>query len=1238
MQFLSHRGFESVATLYHRRTGRDLPPTFGTSTCNDVALLSPDLASLIDHVHVETPGPFAGHHPLCFSLNFGKQSLYRYGWTLPRPWIGLEPDKDQVGHHFDNLPLPSEAADSSACPLQQWAQRLEQAVDHTIRARHVAAPEQHPSSTLPRSYRGRCRPRKLVFRPLPSSIRQACQGQYTPATDLRTIGLGQRTKQLRRIQSLKFLAMKHHNNVTPRVMRQMHLEWKAIMSSTGYPGGFLQWCQMQAPLCPVPHVFPSIEWLQQAESQVLGYLQTEVTQHQRKQRDHLKYIQAQDLKKYGKQAAYAHIRGPTAGLIQHVPATYEVPVTLVNRPMHGLVQVQLPPFASVDLTHVIRLDAHDATVIDWKPPVLEVMMEDAEVDLPSTLTLSQACTTSEPLAMAKELTAHWDKYWNPADHDAPDKWDAFHNMLSHVPQLPDIQVRALFQNEVSLDIVPNARELGYTVHYKAKQSRSTQHDRQEQTLQRLKRLQKLEIDLDTKAELITTSCLSKALYGTSMYVLGERHFAQLRTAIARALLGSHHNIQPYLATMCMSKKLIDPELTTVKMALLHARDFLMFAQPDQQTTFLHLAATFSKMPGQASGPATALTCYLAKVTWFIDRAGTLETPFDVPLHLLNSNVEDLLFFLEHSWMLIVADQVNTRQGMRGAPAVNRPRTLKAFGHITPEFQITVGLDMTGGYMLNGQKQKFADLPDDACVYCSQPDSHSHRVLECPATGHIRTTFPEVTEFLEEHETLHTILPLHYQHPETSGLWAMLYCLPEPEFTPHANARLIFTDGSCLNPHSVDHRIAAYAVVSPTVSDDELFAYRTAPAAWLLQHCFHVHAVALVTGRQTINRAELTAVVLAYEHGRQPVVTDSQFVIQQLQLVRSVSDVRALHKHGHYDLLRRLHNLHWDQAHDMLIQKVKSHQSTDITDRQEAILRIGNAVADHAASLGVRHLAKPLTSRILQIHREEDTMTDLLMQQYQMRGLFGKHRAHLDKPEQQQWDYRDPERQTEDFQTWMPQTIQTFALPEDYIEVCHASRCGSDYSHLILQWLAGLQWPQEPDMGTPPTGITWLELALNFWVTTGLPPKVNTAASGQLARYVQLATSDEYLMSDFTFLHMSIAFQNCVKHVQYLAGIDLLPSQEPVRVRSLYLLGAGIFKQGLRFRPHMPCQSQTFQILRDYITQNATDGKVHFVEIPDIPAVIPLYTSQLAVEGDTLQRRSARYHQRRVGLRARGSAM
>ena len=68
MQILRSLGFRTVEELHFDLTGQTLPHTFGTSTKNDVCILSPTLASLVTHVWVDDSKRFAGHNPLVFQL------------------------------------------------------------------------------------------------------------------------------------------------------------------------------------------------------------------------------------------------------------------------------------------------------------------------------------------------------------------------------------------------------------------------------------------------------------------------------------------------------------------------------------------------------------------------------------------------------------------------------------------------------------------------------------------------------------------------------------------------------------------------------------------------------------------------------------------------------------------------------------------------------------------------------------------------------------------------------------------------------------------------------------------------------------------------------------------------------------------------------------------------------------------------------------------------------------------
>lgn len=176
----------------------------------------------------------------------------------------------------------------------------------------------------------------------------------------------------------------------------------------------------------------------------------------------------------------------------------------------------------------------------------------------------------------------------------------------HLKQISD----QFLPPQCELQHIPNARELGFQIHYRRKQSRKTQRERHELTLERLQRLERLDVDLHSKAIMIRTACLTKALFGTELYASGQSFFKQLRTAIARALVGRYKNTQPFLACMFLSKHVIDPELFTIQQAMSTARSFLLTVDAPMRNRFLEIAATSAVRPGQITGPAAALSHYL----------------------------------------------------------------------------------------------------------------------------------------------------------------------------------------------------------------------------------------------------------------------------------------------------------------------------------------------------------------------------------------------------------------------------------------------------------------------------------------------------------------------------------------------------------------------------------------------------------------------------------------------------
>ena len=562
------------------------------------------------------------------------------------------------------------------------------------------------------------------------------------------------------------------------------------------------------------------------------------------------------------------------------------------------------------------------------------------------------------LTAAMKLQIDWSKtwIWTTTDQLKP----ALKALLQH-----------LLPPDIELSCVSHAKDLGFILHYRCRQFRKPQMARHEAALARLKRLKKSAQDLDTKAVIAQAACVTKALYGTHCYVASESTLAQLRSALADVLVGDHRNVNPYLACTVLTKHVIDPELYVIKQALVFAREFLVQASEATRHEFLQVVASPHHRSVTVMGPAGALAIYLARVGWKLTRHGVLLVDAFFELHLIHSPLEDILEALHQAWMEHVAIQVSSRKGYKGMPIIDVFATHQMMAQLPDRTKNIAAVVLTGGYMLQQQKHKFdSDVPD-ICQYCEEDvDSHTRRLLQCPLTAPVRLQFPEVCQFLEDHDIIHQLCPAHFQDPNFGMYRQLRHTMPEPPIIlPADDAPMyIFTDGSCSLPEWPQYRYATYSAVCFRSTHLALNEMALAKLPDIFDSCFHVLCASFVTGRHTIARAELMVVILLLEHQvRATYVTDSQYVITSKALILQNEDPTVLHRKPNSDLLLRWHFQYWQRHFDVPLVKVKSHDPIYPTLPDATLFeRLGNAAADHAAKEAAKNMLKPFTADMRQM--------------------------------------------------------------------------------------------------------------------------------------------------------------------------------------------------------------------------------------------------------------------------------
>ena len=450
-KILKEKGFRTSEELFEEIEGGEMPFTYGQSTRNDVFFLSPWLASRVTQVKVDDRKIFAGHNPVSLQLQLPTVPATSQTWRMPKSWIIFEPDPQLIAKHYDKDPVkfPQLDSDTPDTLMTQWSIQVEIAVDRTIREQHQLQPERYPVDRLSRSYKGRAVPRKLIQTPLAQTIKTAWNGHYNPPTDGMNIGFRQRTKQLRRIQSLHQMVMKYHPyHIASTHIVQMQQEWFAILASTGFPRGFKSWIEDFPELEPISDDIPMPDELHNIIQLLRYQLDSEASQINHKNRRHAKYIHQQDLKQYHMQAAFRSIREPSPGLIRQVNAERSYKADKCQSDGSGLITLTLPEEATFDTRQNLQVDGNLATFIDWNPPELDVMLHNAEAELGPQPQVRQVNPTVDPTDIAQELAQYWEQFWNasePFSNQNDMNWSSFQNFLKEVPvmQLCEIDMTSL---------------------------------------------------------------------------------------------------------------------------------------------------------------------------------------------------------------------------------------------------------------------------------------------------------------------------------------------------------------------------------------------------------------------------------------------------------------------------------------------------------------------------------------------------------------------------------------------------------------------------------------------------------------------------------------------------------------------------------------------------------------------------------------------------------------------------
>lgn len=320
----------------------------------------------------------------------------------------------------------------------------------------------------------------------------------------------------------------------------------------------------------------------------------------------------------------------------------------------------------------------------------------------ATPVTEEAITTTISCARAMKLLIDWAKTWcwrTSARGKA--EWK--------------IKMQALLPPGIHLHVVNAARELGYTMAYNKVQSRQTQRQRHDDATKRIHRLRRTRTNLQVRAQICADACLSKALFATMTYHVGNPWIKELRSLIAKTLVPDRRNSNPFLATQLLSPFVRDPELYLIIESIRSVRRFLTTIEYEQQQAFFYFVSRHSGSHHEVFGPAGALRANLLRIGWQIDQQGWLQTDSQVQFHLLQDNLPDIVAFLDHCWMKHVMQCRITRKEWQQFPIPDRVATTRLLSKMTPNQQQVLATQITGAYMLGQQRLHIEDAVEECAL-------------------------------------------------------------------------------------------------------------------------------------------------------------------------------------------------------------------------------------------------------------------------------------------------------------------------------------------------------------------------------------------------------------------------------------------------------------------------------------------------------------------------------------------
>ena len=399
---------------------------------------------------------FDAHNPLCFELHTCSVRPCTRVWRIPKSWSSLGVSPKELAAAFQTqAPKLLRQVQQCQCSadvgeaLQTFSEAAENSVAQALALQHAVDPVRQPLAHLPRAYRGRCRPRKLVHKEVCAVSRPDRMGGFTPDVEVTSVLARMKVRQVRRILTFQRGLDKWHragSPAEPSGVAQLRAEWRAILRAKGYPPNFPAWILEVAHFTHFPVEFPTADWL----SDLLAYVRFDceclARQEARRRKSDFLHQVCVDTEVGGCRQGFRAMRAAPNPPFTEVPCTVQVEVERLPNTIQsdGVAVYQMQGSGVFLPGQTASLEGISCVVQSAKDSEVALHGE----CLPATGLLVQSYTACTPT----ELHAAFDAFWGPLWQR--DKGDSCQS-LSSWPKLQTILAESCFScPEMQLNCSP----------------------------------------------------------------------------------------------------------------------------------------------------------------------------------------------------------------------------------------------------------------------------------------------------------------------------------------------------------------------------------------------------------------------------------------------------------------------------------------------------------------------------------------------------------------------------------------------------------------------------------------------------------------------------------------------------------------------------------------------------------------------------------------------------------------